>query len=510
MQYKTLLLFRFLTLALALAGTSAAPAADDALTRALRSLTGATQPTASEADEADSTGTGFIVRTNGYILSNAHVVAGAKKLQVVLHDGSVHDAKLIESNTYKDLALLKIDAPGLVAAPLGDSTSVEPADAVMVLGYPLGTALGSGVSVYEGKVNAVRKEEDVPKFQIDATVNPGNSGGPLINDRGEVIGVVVSKVKTEVAERIGFAIPLAEANSLLRQAYRYGLPPSKKTAKLTSKELFQSLKPATVLILNFGGGGGEEDGSGGGMGKGFAFDLPGLPTGAKKLELLLVPERGSVKAFFMGRYEVTQGQYEALLDKNPSNFKTGPDYPVEQVTWDEAKEFCRRLTAGLPDKLKGKFVFRLPTDAEWSVAVGLPEESGSTPSEKSGKIKDVYPWGTAWPPPSGAGNYADETAGKKYGKDWGIIAGYDDGFVETAPVGRFKPNQYGLYDLGGNVWEWCEDWYNSDHTARVLRGASWFNNIPDYLLSARRDVSAPVGRFSSSGFRCVLAGGSSP
>jgi hypothetical protein len=450
-------------------------------------------------------GTGFIVRTNGYILSNAHVVEGAKKLQVVLHDGSVHDAKLIESDTYKDLALLKIDAPGLVAAPLGDSTRVEVMDAVMALGYPLGTALGSGVSAYEGKVNAVRDEEKVPKFQIDATVNSGNSGGPLINDRGEVIGVIVAKVKTEVAERIGFAIPLAEARSLLRQAYPYGLPAAKKTAKLTSKELFQSLKPATVLILNFGGGG-EEDGSGGGMGKGFEFALPGLPSGAKKLALTLVPGRGRVQPFFMGKYEVTQGQYEAVMDTNPSYFKSGADYPVEQVSWDDAKEFCRRLTAGLPDNLKGKFAFRLPTDAEWSLAVGLPEERGSTPKEKEGGITNVYPWGTVWPPPSGAGNYCDESTKGKYGS---LITGYNDGYVETAPVGSFKPNQFGLYDLGGNVWEWCEDWYDTDQKYRVVRGASWRINYPGILLSSFR-IGTPDSRYDLIGFRCVLAGGSSP
>ena len=205
-------------------------------------------------------------------------------------------------------------------------------------------------------------------------------------------------------------------------------------------------------------------------GKSVAIGLPGLTNGAKKPELVLVPGLGSVKAFFMGRYEVTQGQYEALLGKNPSNFKTGADYPVEQVSWDDAKEFCRRLTAGLPDKLKDQYTFRLPTDAEWSVAVGLPEESGATPKDKNAKIEDVYPWGTAWPPPSGAGNYSSSLK--------------VDSFENSAPVGSFKPNQFGLYDLGGNVWEWCEDWYDSDQKYRVLRGASWYGINPVGLRSS--------------------------
>ena len=238
-------------------------------------------------------------------------------------------------------------------------------------------------------------------------------------------------------------------------------------------------------------------------GKSLAIGLPGLSSGAKKLELVLVPGLGSVKPFFMGRYEVTQGQYEALMRKNPSGFKRGPDFPVEQVNWDEAKEFCRRLTAGLPDKLKGKFAFRLPTDAEWSVAVGLPEEIGSTPKKKDEQIKNVYPWGTAWPPPSGAGNYADQSCKEKY-PSYTVIEGYADGYADTAPVGRFKPNHFGLYDMGGNVWEWCEDWYDpATKSSRVMRGGSWLNR-PTYLLSSCRRDDTPVVRLIIVGFRCVL------
>ena len=129
------------------------------------------------------------------------------------------------------------------------------------------------------------------------------------------------------------------------------------------------------------------------------------------------------------------------------------------------------------------------------MAVGLPPESGSTPKAKDGQIKDVYPWGTQWPPPSGAGNYDSSLK--------------VDNFDKTAPVGSFKPNQYGLYDLGGNVWEWCEDWYDSDQKARVLRGGSWDCVGPRFLLSSFRGVSPPGGRGGYCGFRVVLGVGGS-
>jgi len=243
-----------------------------------------------------------------------------------------------------------------------------------------------------------------------------------------------------------------------------------------------------------------------GAGQRVAIQIPGLPHGAKKLELVLVPGRDRVKPFLMGKYEVTQAQYEAVIGANPSSFKNGPDYPVETVSWNNAKEFCAKLNDGLPSEVKGKLAFRLPSDEEWSLAVGLPEESGSTPKEKDGKIKDHYPWGEQWPPPRGAGNYADETTGKKYGKNWDIISGYDDGYAETAPVGSFQPNRHGLYDLGGNVWEWCEDWYDTDQKQRVLRGASWNLGSAHYLLSSLRDLRVPDLRHYRYGFRVVLAG----
>jgi len=99
--------------------------------------------------------------------------------------------------------------------------------------------------------------------------------------------------------------------------------------------------------------------------------------------------------------------------------------------------------------------YRLPTDLEWSKAVGLPEEPQKTPAERDMVITDVYPWGAGWPPPPGAGNYTGEETGSDI-----AIKAYNDGFAWTSPVGSFKPDKYGLYDMGGNVWQWCMDSWN--------------------------------------------------
>jgi len=177
----------------------------------------------------------------------------------------------------------------------------------------------------------------------------------------------------------------------------------------------------------------------------------------------------------------------------PPNFPQTPNDPVVNVIWEEAQAFCKWLTA--QERAAGRIgadkVYRLPTDAEWSIAVGLPPESGATPQEKDGKVKGVFPWGTQWPPPEGVGNY-DPALGV-------------DSYVNTSPVGSFPANRFGLYDMGGNVWEWCEDRYQAHGSgSRVVRGGSWFNVGPVFLWSSRRGDELPGDRNSSFGFRCVL------
>lgn len=182
--------------------------------------------------------------------------------------------------------------------------------------------------------------------------------------------------------------------------------------------------------------------------------------------------------------------------KSPGFIQDGT-HPAVNVSWENAKKFVAWLTE--QERKEGKLTsqqsYRLPTDGEWSYMMGIGDrESGGTPQEKDAKLKNVYPWGTHFPPPRGAGKH-------------GFALRTDD-FDHTSPVGSVAAGASGLFDLGGNVWEWCEDYYNGFNGARVLRGASWNNNDPDNLVSSNRTNNTPDKRNINIGFRCVLAGAS--
>jgi len=185
---------------------------------------------------------------------------------------------------------------------------------------------------------------------------------------------------------------------------------------------------------------------------------------------------------------------------------TGPEYPVVNVSWNDARAFCDWLTqaARAAGEITTNQRYRLPTDAEWSRAVGLGDrEHSGLPKEKSAALANVYPWGTQFPPPPGAGNFADQAA-LNYFTNWPHLEHYNDGYVTTSPVGRFTPNALGIYDLAGNALEWCEDDYDATHRQRVLRGGAWNNCGPRSLLSSYREHVSPERYSVATGFRCVL------
>jgi hypothetical protein len=171
-------------------------------------------------------------------------------------------------------------------------------------------------------------------------------------------------------------------------------------------------------------------------------------------------------------------------DWRKASLKQGRDHPVVRVTWQEAAAFCAWLSQ------REGVRYRLPCDAEWTLALscdGEPEVS--------------FPWGMEWPPPPGSGNYAGDEA-----KGMGVlrIGGYRDGHPFTAPVGSYAPNRLGIFDLGGNVWEWCADACGPSSSQRMVRGASWRNSNPQELLGSARVMRNPMHGYDDTGFRCIL------
>ena len=187
--------------------------------------------------------------------------------------------------------------------------------------------------------------------------------------------------------------------------------------------------------------------------------------------------------------------------KSPG-FSQSDRHPVCAVSWEDAKAFCGWLST------KEGRTYRLPTDLEWSMAVGLPGEVGATPRERSGRIPGHFPWGTEMPPIANglpAGNYPGAEASEtNWPPAFRVIPGFRDPFARTAPVGSFAPNKFGLYDMGGNVWEWCEDPFEAGKDTRVVRGGSWVDNLEEILFASYRHYGRPELRNTSVGFRCVL------
>jgi len=221
------------------------------------------------------------------------------------------------------------------------------------------------------------------------------------------------------------------------------------------------------------------------------------------------------KQILFSIWETRVSDYETFIKKDRGrqwpkpDFAQKGDHPVVNVSWDDAVAFCKWLTE--IDQKNGKIgkdeLYRLPTDHEWSCAVGIGdiEDSGAAPGTKSGKNLEAYPWGV-WPLKAGSGNYAgQEMKGSPLLGEKDPLFGYNDGHERSAPVGSFDPNEYGIFDLGGNVWEWCDDWMDPVKQAnRVARGASWVDSLKVLIHSTRRGSRAPLYRYDYYGFRVVI------
>ena len=210
----------------------------------------------------------------------------------------------------------------------------------------------------------------------------------------------------------------------------------------------------------------------------------------------------TLSSFSIGKYEVTQEEWEAVMGSNPSFYK-GAKLPVENVSWDDCQDFIRKL-----NELTGK-QFRLPTEAEWEYAArGGNLNSGNKYSGSNNM--EIVGW---YYENSGDSRLDDST--------WDVntvdsITTANNGY--THPVGQKQPNELGLYDMSGNVWEWCQDWYGENYygsspsqnpkgpstgSIRVDRGGSW-SRYARYCRVSNRYYDTPGGRFNNLGLRLAL------
>ena len=171
----------------------------------------------------EGAGSGVIIASDGYIVTNNHVIDSASKVMIKLKSGEVYEASIVGRSSEFDIAVLKIDATNLQTVVIGDSSKLVVGDTAVVVGNPL----GSGATVTNGIISALDREIDLGDsvmnlLQTNAAVNPGNSGGGLFNGKGELVGIVVAKSAGEDIEGIGFAIPINDIKNIIGEIKEYG------------------------------------------------------------------------------------------------------------------------------------------------------------------------------------------------------------------------------------------------------------------------------------------------
>ena len=188
--------------------------------------------------ESASSGSGFVITQDGYIVTNQHVVSGASSVNVTLYNGDTYPATVVGGDSDYDVAVLKIEATGLQAVTLGKSADVNVGDTVMAIGNPLGELT---FSMSEGIASSVNRAIDVDgtpfnMIQVTAAINPGNSGGPLFNEYGEVVGIVSAKYSSyasQSVEGLGFAIPINDVAAMIQDIMTNGYVSNKAYLGIT-------------------------------------------------------------------------------------------------------------------------------------------------------------------------------------------------------------------------------------------------------------------------------------
>jgi len=437
------------------------------------------------AGEPLSIGSGFFVG-DGQIATNLHVVEGAASgyAKLVGKEMKLNIEGWTALDKERDLIILKVPTFGPEVISLGNSDLVEVGETVYAVGNPRGLE----GTFSDGIISSIRLLDGDKLIQITAPISPGSSGGPVLNQKGEAIGVSVLSIRD--GQNLNFAIPsnylkdlLAKVGSAkpLFQAPTMGLP-AKITTPIDGRTM--ALIPAGEFAM------GSED------------------NRSEHVHTVYVD------AFYMDTHEVTNADYQKFVLANPrwqkdhiphglhygfylfhwdgNNYPVGKaNHPVVHVNWYGAMAYSAWA---------GK---RLPSEAEWEKAA------------RGGLEGKKYPWGNTIAP-----------AQANYGKNLG----------NTTPIGKYAPNGYGLFDMAGNVYEWCLDAASLDFyftspkrnplsdvntianvalildnytrikSIRVLRGGSWWSTAQDVRVAERTSGFFPPSYSNADiGFRCVKA-----
>ena len=445
-----------------------------------------------------SLGTGFITSSNGKIVTNYHVIEKANSLMIKLLTGAMFPVEgYLALSSKKDFAVLKVNGKELPTVKLGALESVKVGQGVFALGSPLGMEQ----TFTNGMVSSIRdgseiNESQIPKIiQHTAPISSGNSGSPLFNSQGYVIGINTLILKG--GQNLNFAIPIDYVKPHLAKTGVTPFPIEKRNnpniVSETKTNFFNRRSPSELMVKISAG-------------RFLMGSNDGLDN-EKPVHTVYVD------AFYIDIYEVTNAQYKKFVEATGhsepkgygfvdgevkdgfepwnSPYFNGDNQPVVCVSWHDAMAYAQWA---------GK---HLPTEAEWEYAA------------RGGLAGKKYPWGDTLTHDNA--NYSG-TGGR-------------DKWKYTAPVGSFPANNYGLYDMAGNIYEWCLDEYQADFYSksprtnpiagaanldeiinnftdltvrRVLRGGSWGYFNYDVRV-ANRGRFLPGNWDATFGFRCVSA-----
>ncbi len=451
-----------------------------------------------EAKPTEWTGTGFALNNN-YVVTNYHVVEDAKTIFIQGINGDFnhkYSADVVTTDKYNDLAIIKVKDVDIssVSIPYAIKTGTsEVGEEVFVLGYPLTSTMGEEIKLTTGVISSKTGfQGDVSIYQISAPIQPGNSGGPLFDSKGNVVGIVSAKHKG--AENVGYAIKTSYLKNLMESTVSTNILP--QTNRMGGQNLSGKVKLAKNYVYYITcSSRGYSSSSANYHSNSLPKQVPiertpiNVNTIIQRILSNMVPVSGgdfiminfegteekiSIPNFSIGRYEITQEEWQAIMKTNPCNSsgQVGPKIPIFNVSWEDCQEFIKRL-----NNITGK-KFRLPTEEEWEYAASGGQESHNYKFSGSNQSDAV-----AW--------YSSNCDKKIHN------------------VGEKLQNELGLFDMSGNVKEWCGDIIDNSKiqtlrwtpgNSRIIRGGSWLSGSQECGVSVRNFVSPDV-RDVGVGFR---------